>query len=349
MCRMLILLLIAALLCGCAAGETAVTAVAEPETTASAATEPAPTEPVRSFRVEGTELLDPGGNPFLIRGVNHPHRWFPEQDETALRAMAELGCNTVRIVCGCGILYEKDTVESLNALTDLCKELGMVAILEVHDITCEDHPDKLAQVVDYWIEVREALIGREEWVILNIANEWKGQRWGREWSRAYCAQIPRLREAGIRNAILVDTAGGCQYGESLMEFGPAVLDADPERNTFFAVHLYQAAGRDPATIEKNLRSGRDAGLCVLVGEFGPSHQGHDVDEAYILEYCHREGIGYLGWSWAGNASPNEQLDLSLTWDGSKLTQWGEFLFFSEFGIRQTSKDCITFASFSNIG
>lgn len=329
--RFILFLLVAALLGGCAPSPA-------PATAASEETEEnnVPSS-ISGIRVSGTELLNAAGEPFLIRGVNHPHSWYPQEDETALKAIADLGCNTVRVVCGCGILYEKDSAEDLIQLTDLCRELGLAVILEVHDITGEDHPDLLAQVVDYWIEVREALIGREDFVILNIANEWKGQRWGREWSRAYAEQIPRLREAGIRNAILVDAAGGGQYGESLREFGPAVLEADPEQNTFFSVHIYETAGRDAATIEKNLSSGTDAGLCVLVGEFGPEHQGKDIDEAFLLEYCHREGIGYLGWSWAGNASPNEPLDISHTWDGSQLTQWGEFLFNSEFGIRQTSE------------
>lgn len=339
--RFLAFILITAMLAGCAAPSTEGTEM----TTLPSVEE----ERAYGIHVSGTELLDAAGEPFLIRGVNHPHSWYPQEDETALKAIAQLGCNTVRIVCGCGILYEKDPAEELIRLTDLCRELELAVILEVHDITGQDHPELLAQVVDYWIGVREALIGREDFVIVNIANEWKGQRWGREWSRAYAAQIPRLREAGIRNAILVDVAGGGQYGESLGEFGDAVLEADPDKNTLFSVHIYDAAGRDPETIEKNLSSGREAGLCVIVGEFGPSHQGRDIDEEYLLKYCHQEGIGYLGWSWKGNASPNEHLDLSYTWDGSDLTEWGEFLFGSEFGIRQTSENSITFASFSNIG
>lgn len=342
--RFLLIILITALLCGCAAS-------AEPQTALPEETTLAPTETETScgIHVSGTELLSAAGEPFLIRGVNHPHSWFPQEDETALWAMADLGCNAVRIVCGCGILYEKDTAEDLIQLTDLCRELGLAVILEVHDITGQDHPDLLEQVVDYWIEVREALIGRENFVILNIANEWKGQRWGREWGRAYAAQIPRLREAGIRNAILVDAPGGGQYGESLGEFGPAVLEADPDRNTFFSVHIYGTAGRDPETIEKNLSSGREAGLCVIVGEFGPKHQGRDIDGEFLLKYCHQERIGYLGWSWKGNASPNEHLDICHSWDGKNLTEWGDFLFNSEFGIVQTSENSIIFASFSNIG
>lgn len=335
--RLIASLLILISLWGCAAAPEPTVPSQPPE--ASAVTEP---EPVRGFRVAGTQLLDANGEPFLIRGVNHPHSWFPEKDEAALRAMAELGCNAVRIVCGCGILYPEDTAQDLIRLTDLCRELGMVVILEVHDITGDDLPASLEQVVDYWIRVREALTGREEWVIVNIANEWKSQRSGRNWSLAYISQIPRLREAGIRNTLLVDVAGGGQYGTSLTDFGAAVLEADPDRNVFFSLHIYHEAGKSRTVMERELSAGPNAGLCVAVGEFGPAHLDRDIDEAYLMEYCHREGIGYLGWSWMGNAAPNEALDLAKAWDGSSLTPWGELLFHGPCGIGETAERCTVF-------
>ena len=78
------------------------------------------------FKVSGTKLLDANGNEFIMRGINHPHSWFTAQDDTALEAIAATGANTVRIVCGSGQQYNKDSVESLNKLTDKCKELEMI-------------------------------------------------------------------------------------------------------------------------------------------------------------------------------------------------------------------------------
>lgn len=129
------------------------------------------------FKVSGTKLLDANGNEFIMRGINHPHSWFTAQDDTALEAIAATGANTVRIVCGSGQQYNKDSVESLNKLTDKCKELEMIAILEVHDVTGKDDTSLLETAADYWIEVKEALIGKENYVILNIANE--GRKLGR--------------------------------------------------------------------------------------------------------------------------------------------------------------------------
>lgn len=159
------------------------------------------------FKVSGTKLLDANGNEFIMRGINHPHSWFTAQDDTALEAIAATGANTVRIVCGSGQQYNKDSVESLNKLTDKCKELEMIAILEVHDVTGKDDTSLLETAADYWIEVKEALIGKENYVILNIANEWVGNWDGQKWCDGYTSVIPRLREAGIKNTIIVDAAG----------------------------------------------------------------------------------------------------------------------------------------------
>ena len=49
------------------------------------------------FQVSGTQLLDGNGNPFIMRGVNHPHTWFTDRTEQALSDIASVNANTVRI------------------------------------------------------------------------------------------------------------------------------------------------------------------------------------------------------------------------------------------------------------
>lgn len=294
------------------------------------------------FRVDGTKLLDANGNEFIMRGINHPHSWFTAQDDTALEAIAATGANTVRIVCGSGQQYTRDTVESLNAITDKCKELEMIAILEVHDITGKDETSLLETAADYWIEVKDALIGKESFVILNIANEWVGNWDGQTWRDGYTSVIPRLREAGIKNTIMVDAAGWGQYGQSITDFGEEVFAADPDSNTMFSVHMYGTAGKNKATIARNLKLSTDKGLCMIVGEFGWNHTDGDVDEEYILEYCSENSIGWLAWSWKGNGGGVEYLDLADEWDGSALSDWGETVVNSDLGLKKTSVKCSIF-------
>ena len=50
----------------------------------------------------------------------------------------------------------------------------MIAIVEAHDATGSDNIQYLENTTNYWMEMKDALIGNEDHVILNIANEWGG-------------------------------------------------------------------------------------------------------------------------------------------------------------------------------
>lgn len=295
------------------------------------------------FTVEGTALVDANGNEFVMRGVNHAHAWYAAQDETALKAIAQTGANCVRIVCASGQQYTKDSATALETVIQQCMDLDMIAILEVHDGTGSNSLDVLSGIVDYWVEMKDVLIGKEAYVILNIANEWVGDWDCDTWCQGYTDAIPRLRSAGIRNTIMVDAAGWGQYGKSIADRGLEVFESDSEGNTMFSIHMYGTAGKNAHTIEENLWGATAQGLCVCVGEFGHTHTDGDVDEAYILEYCQENGIGYIGWSWKGNSGGVEYLDIAQEWDGSVLSpDWGEILINGSNGIKETAVKCSVF-------
>lgn len=295
------------------------------------------------FRVNGTKLLDANGEEFIMRGINHAHTWYLDEDTTAIKAIAETGSNVVRVVCSDGEQWTKDTEDMFETVINLCIDNEMIAIVEVHDATGKDEISSLNNATDYWIEMKNALIGKEQYVILNIANEWAGSWDSKLWRDGYVDAIPKLREAGIKNTILVDAAGWAQYAKSIGDYGKEVFESDPDRNTMFAVHMYGTAGKNSSVIEKNLKYATDNGLCVIVGEFGYTHTDGEVDEAFIMKYCQDNGIGYLGWSWKGNSGGVEYLDIANNWDGSALSaDWGENLINGENGIKQTSKKCSVF-------
>jgi mannan endo-1,4-beta-mannosidase len=327
-----------------ATGAPTVTVAATPVATAAPTPTAAAEETVSGgFTVDGTKLYDANGNEFIMRGVNQSYTWFKSFNNIALEAIAATGANTVRLVLSDGQKYQEDYLLYVKNLIEDCKNLKMIAILEVHDATGSNSVEDLNQAVDYWIRVKDALIGNEAYVIVNIANEWYGNWGGQEWADAYCAAIPKLREAGIENTILVDSAGWGQYAKSIHDFGTQVFEADPLANTMFAIHMYGSAGKNAAIIKSNIDGVRDLNLCVTIGEFGYKHSDGDVDEAYIMSYCQEIGVGYLGWSWKGNGGGVEYLDIATEWDGSKLSSdWGENLINGENGIRETSKICSVF-------
>ncbi len=295
------------------------------------------------FYVEGTTLYDANGNPFVMRGVNHAHTWYSDKLLETLDALESIGCNSIRIVLSNGEQWSKTEAGSLEAIIDFCKERNLITVLEVHDTTGNSDKNSLLAAAQYFVDMKDVLIGEEEYVIVNIANEWPSGRSSKDWKEAYLEAIPMLREAGLAHTIMVDSAGWGQYGKCIKDAGTEVLAADPLGNVMFSVHMYGSSGGSAKTIEKNLKYATDQGLCVCVGEFGYTHSDGDVDEAFLMQYCEENSIGYLAWSWKGNSGGVEYLDLAMEWDGSVLSaDWGEVVVNGPFGIRETSEPCTVF-------
>lgn len=65
--------------------------------------------------------------------------------------------------------------------------------------------------------------------------------------------------------------------------------------------------------------------------------GADVDEYTIMQYCTEKGIGYAAWSWKGNSGIDTPLDMAVDWEGSSLSDWGNYVFYADqIGICATS-------------
>lgn len=325
--------------------EPPVTTTEKPVTTAPPVVKPPVVTGNKGFTVKGTKLYDANGKEFIMRGVNHPHAWFRDKLDTSLNAIAKTGSNTVRIVLSDMGPWSKIPLDEVKKIVNKCKELKMIAVLEIHDATGKDEFSYLQNATDYWIGIKDVLIGNEAYVILNIANEWYGT-WDKDsknWCKGYTKVIPQIRAAGIKNTIMVDAAGWGQYAKSIIDYGQKVLASDKLQNTMFSIHMYGAAGKNASTIKSNINNVLSKNLCVIIGEFGHTHSDGDVDEATILSHCKAKGVGYLGWSWKGNGGGVEYLDIAKEWDGSKLSSdWGEILVNGKNGIRETSKKCTVF-------
>ncbi|GIP20625.1 cellulase family glycosylhydrolase [Paenibacillus sp. J22TS3] len=297
----------------------------------------APASTHAGFYINGTTLYDANGNPFVMRGINHAYTWYKGQESVAIPAIAKTGANTVRIVLSDGQQWTKDSLSAIQSLITLCEQNKLVAVLEVHDGTGSDSAAVLNKIADYWIEMKNALIGKEKTVILNIANEWYGTWSGADWANGYISVIPKLRNAGIKNTIMVDGAGWGQYPQSIFDYGTQVFNADPLKNTMFSIHMYEYAGGNAATVKSNIDNVLNKNLALVIGEFGIKHTSGDVDEATIMSYSQQKGVGYLGWSWKGNGPGLEYLDMSNDWAGTSYTEQGNAIINGPNGIKATSK------------
>lgn len=263
---------------------------------------------VDGFKVDGAKLLDRCGNEFVMRGVNLAYTWFKSSAYTQLEAINKYDANAVRIVLGDGAKFSADDAASVKKIVDKCKEYGMVAIIEVHDATGSDDINDLVKAANFFANMASVLKGTEHYVIINIANEWHNSSSAANWRDGYKKAIPVIRKAGLRHCIMVDAGGYGQNASTIHTYGKEVLAADPENNILFSIHMYGSAG-NTNKIASNIDGVINQDLALCIGEFGWFHSDGDVDEDKILSYCKEKNVGWLAWSWYGNGSPVEYLDV----------------------------------------
>jgi mannan endo-1,4-beta-mannosidase len=310
----------------------------------------APLTSFAGFTIQNGKLLDANGVPFVMRGINYPFVWYahryPSGTEADFAAMKATGANTVRIVLATGGQWTRIGGSDLSAVIELAKSNGMIAVLEVHDSTgwSESSGAKpISDAVSYWTssDIRAAIDGQEDYVIVNIANEPFGNTTTSSYVSDTISAIKALRSAGIKHNLMVDAANwGQDWSGTMRTNAPTIFAADTLANTTFSVHMYEVYANSSA-ITSYMQAFQDMGLPLVVGEFGADHQGQGVDEATIMAQAQQRGIGYIGWSWSGNGSCCTSLDIVSNF-GTTLTSWGEILVNSTNGIRATSVPATVF-------
>lgn len=295
------------------------------------------------WQVQGTKVLDPKGNQFIFRGINHGHAWQKEKTAKAMRDIAATGANSIRVVLSNGGIWKRTAASEVEMIIDSCKKERMLCVLEIHDSTgFGDKPEatNISNAVDYWVsdDIKKVILGQEDYVVINIANEPYGSNTSpATFTDETSAAIKRMRQAGLTHLIVVDGPVWGQDGrQEMRDNAAAIFAADPLRNILFSVHMYEYYSSANA-VEDYLKSFHATGHALIVGEFGTENNGHPVDVAAILKYSHALGVGYMGWSWSGNASCCIPLDIAINWDPSTLSKWGNLLINSENGIKATSK------------
>lgn len=303
-------------------------------------------EPKDGFYVDGSVLRDANQNPFIMRGTNYAYTWFSwdGQTEAALKEISDYGANVVRIVLGDGQQYTKNTAGEIAHLIEECEKNQLVAVFEVHDATGKDDAESLLTAARYFAnDIASALKGHEDVAIINIANEWQGSANDAAWQSAYIDAVKIIRDAGLTHCIMCDAGGWGQSYTTVVNGGAAVLEADPEHNCMFSVHMYGYAGGSESMIKNIMDSMITRQLCLVIGEFGFTHSDGDVQEEYIMSYAEETGTGWMAWSWYGNGSPVEYLDMSSANAGGKLSaDWGEVVINGSNGWKETAKKASVF-------
>ncbi|WP_431917179.1 cellulase family glycosylhydrolase [Nonomuraea jabiensis] len=288
------------------------------------------------LHVSGTKIVEANGREFIMRGVNHPHVWYTSQTSSFANVKA-LGANTVRVVLGSGKRWGPST-DVANVIS-LCKQNRLICVLEVHDTTGygeEGAAASLDEAADYWISQKSALVGQENYVVINIGNEPIGNTNAGQWTAATANAIKKLRSNGFEHLLMVDAPNWGQDWQYVMrDNAQTILDADTRHNTVLSIHMY-AVFNTAAGIVDYLNRFQANGWPLVIGEFGWRFSSSEVDHETILSEAQSRGLGYLGWSWSGNTDPI--LDMATGFDPNKLTTWGQRIFNGANGIKATAKE-----------
>lgn len=298
------------------------------------------------FFVSDGRLFDRLGGDFVMRGINHPVAWFQGDALDWMDEIATTGANSVRLV------WETDrgSTAIIRASIERAIELGMVPMIELHDITGSQNVDDPARMAQYYVdEMRDILLEFEPYLLVNIANEWGSFRTSDDtWVQAYRQAIAVLRDAGINHTLVIDANDYGQRGSTIVTRGAGLLEDDPQHNILFSTHMYQSY-ENRQTILDVVRGAQNARLPLIVGEFGFQHgnrNGQPIPVPYevMLDEAARVGMGYLAWSWTGNSQDVGYLDMTEDGSASQLTGWGEDIINGLNGIRSTSQPASIFAA-----
>lgn len=310
-------------------------AVSLVSTAANAATPP-------GLRVSGTQLVEKDGTPFVARGVSHAHTWYTSQTTTAIPAIRAAGANALRVVLSGGDRWTKNDAADVTNVISLCKANKLICMLENHDTTGYGEQSgavSLDTAANYWVGIKSALIGQEDYVQINIGNEPYGNNatTNASWAADSVAAIKKLRAAGLHHNIVIDAPNwGQDWAGTMRDQAATVAAGDPDGNVLFSVHMY-GVYKDASTIKAYLDAFKAKNLPLVIGEFGFDHSDGNPDEDTIMSESVARGIGYYGWSWSGNGGGVEYLDMVTNFNPAQKTSWGTRIFDGANGIKSTAK------------
>ncbi|HEX4516130.1 MAG TPA: hypothetical protein VH054_21430, partial [Polyangiaceae bacterium] len=189
------------------------------------------------FFVSNGKLYDANGHEFVLRGVNRNH-----YDSPSAAGLAKSNANAVRTFvetnygqtwAGLASIVQNDLVANkiVPIITAPSTTGGTGTSCNTDDATLTD------VVTNSWVATASTWMAFDKYSLVNIANEW-GPASSTAWRDAYVTAVGALRGAGYLGTLLVD-AGGCgQDLDDLATYSKAIIDADPQHNVMFGLHLY---------------------------------------------------------------------------------------------------------------
>ena len=296
------------------------------------------------FFVQDRFLYSKDNEKVILRGINHMFIWTDREGKT-IPEIAKTGANCVRIVWN-----TRGRVSDLDNIIGLCISNGMIPIPEIHDTT--GNWERLGDAVEFWLreETLQMISNHQQYLILNIGNEPGAESMpAEEFFDVYNTIVTRMRAANVRVPLMIDADQWGQSEKNLLNVGPKLLQADPEHNLLFSIHMWWPSERhDPnttgyATVQERIKcvleESVEKKLPLIVGEFAPVAAGgaKEIPYKFIMSEAERLGIGWLAWSFGPGNFDSPEMDMTEHSSFNTLVGWGkEVCVDNPNGIQNTS-------------
>ncbi len=267
-----------------------------------------------TFRVDGSILRDPCGEPLVLRGVNAGIAFPSDPDAKGLAEVAKTGANAVRLTFRWRI--NRSSPQQVETALKQAVANHMVAIPALWDATGDW--DRLQFAVDYWSQpaMVEVLRSYEDMVLLNIANEAGGPKvTNSEFRQGYVKAIKQLRAAGLHMPLVIDAANWGRNEDYIFDNAAYLLSQDPDQNLLFSWHPWDT-NQSVDRYRKGMDAALEAEILLIIGEFSSIgvHYKKPIDFRSLMKLAAERDIGWLWWWWQSGNNV----------DGHAMTKNGRF-------------------------
>jgi len=276
------------------------------------------------LHVEGSSIVDAGGNKVQLRGVStHGLAWFPEYvNYDAFQTLRDdWGANVVRLAmytaeyggyCNGG---DRNALLALiDAGVNYASQLDMYVIIDWHILSDGNPYQHKDEAVAFFSEISSKYAGYSN-VIYEICNEPQNSDWNSV-IKPYAEEVLSAIRSNTDALVIVGTNTWSQDVDAVI--GNKIDDA----NVCYALHFYAATHKD--AIRNKLISAMDNGVPVFVSECSicdaSGNGGIDYGSAdEWLNLLNSRGVSFLAWSLCNKAET-----ASLIQSGcSKTSGWSE--------------------------
>ncbi len=267
------------------------------------------------FFVKNGKIYDPNGIEFIPMGYNIGGG----QGALAKANYANIArIFTVTPYCNCDW---PTTFAQHRGFVEEAIAAGVVPMLEMHDATCDD--PGFTNIVNYWNtpEMIQLAQEYEQYMLINIANEHNFAS-PESWRDTYISAIQGLRNNGVKNMIVLDGDFACgQSPNGIKAHYQQILDADPQHNVLFSIHMYTywrtqekynevgtwndapGGGGDPWSAEDEFQWFKNHNVPLILGEFAwhsPSSSEVTTNGISLINAATSQGYGFMFWELRNN-------------------------------------------------